>query len=174
VPSWESTIVDSTFSLNALAAVLCLGLIATWKLADFNFRAVYDEATAEARRTQKFRADLDDLASQAQLNPTWPIVLDAHKVSEWEAVGSFNSWSAYKAIMNPIVLRVAIPTETIMTPFQAELVEQMKVWAAQGLPGHFVPFENLSRLVAEGHCIVAGALIDPTLLQCHQQHLSLE
>lgn len=164
-----------------LAAVLCLGLIATWKPAYFNFRAVYDAATAEARRTQKFRADLDDLASQAQLNPTWPIVLDAHKVWDFEPVGSFNSWSAYKGIMNPIVLRVAIPTETIMTPFEAQLVERMKVWAAQGLPGHFVPFENLSRLVAEGHCIVAviehdwdRAVIDPTLLQCHQQHLTVE
>jgi hypothetical protein len=79
--------------------------------------------------------------------------------------------------MNPIVLHVTIPAETIVSPFQAELVHLMKVWAAQGLPGHFAPVENFSRLLAEGHCFVASAAaidqIDLTLSQCHQQHLAL-
>jgi hypothetical protein len=157
-----------------LAAVLCLALTATWNPINFNFRAVYDQALAESLRTERFRTDLDDLASKARLNPSWPIVIEVDNGWDYEPIITFHSWSAYKAIINPIVLHVTIPAETTVSPFQAELVHLMKVWAVQGLPGHFAPVENFSRLLAEGHCFLASAApIDPTLLQCHQQHLAL-
>jgi hypothetical protein len=158
-----------------LAAVLCLSLVATWKPTAFNSRAVYDQALAESLRTQKFRTDLDNLASKARLNPTWPIVIEVDNGWDYEPVKTFEAWAAYKAIMNPIVLHVAIPAETVMSPFQAKLVQLMKEWAAQGLHGHFAPIDNFSRFLAEGRCLVVSAapIIDPTLLQCDQQRLAL-
>jgi hypothetical protein len=158
-----------------LAAVLCLILVATWKLTDFNFRAVYDQALAESLRTQKFRTDLDSLASKARLNPTWPIVIEVDNGWEYEPVKTFEAWVAYKAIMNPIVLHIAIPAETAMPPFEAKLVQLMKEWAVQGFHGHFAPIDNFSRFFAEGRCLVVSAapIVDPTLLQCDQQRIAL-
>jgi hypothetical protein len=158
-----------------LAAVLCLSLVATWKPTDFNFRVVYDRALKESLRTQKFHTDLDKLASKARLNPTWPIVIEVDNVWDYEPAKTFDAWAAYKAIMNPVVLHVAIPANTAMSPFEAELVQLMKKWAAQGLHGHFAPIDNFSRFLTEGRCLVVSAapIIDPTLLKCDQQRLAL-
>ena len=155
------------------ASLLVLGLIATWRPTNFNFWALYDQAAAEVLRTNKYRSELDELADKAKSHPNWPIVLEAHNAWDWEPVKHFDSWSIYKGIQNPVVLLVKIPAETTMTPLQATLVQEMKVWATQGWPGHFVPFENLSHLVAGGRCFVASSITDPNLSQCNQQHFTL-
>jgi len=116
---------------------------------------------------------LDELAANAKSEPTWPIVIEVKSAWDYEPVITFKSWSAYKGIMNPVVLRFAIPNETL-SPFESGLIQEMKAKASQGLIGRFGPSLDLSRLVSEGHCFDADAVVRPDKMELSRRQSSAE
>src|SRR5262249_33458627 len=129
-----------------LGPVLFLGLVGIWKPHSVDVRDIFNQTAEKILFTHRFRDSLESLSLNAKSRPTWPIVIDVDRAWDYEAVFTFNIWAAYKGIANPVVLRVAIPNEEHLSPFESELSRVMQTWASKGLRGHFVPFNEASDL----------------------------
>jgi hypothetical protein len=154
-------------------ALLGLGLFVIWKPRSFDAQAVFAQTTEEVLATRGFHSALDELAVNARSHPTWPIVIDVKNAWDYEPVVTFKDWSAYKGIMNPVFLRFAIPNERL-SPFESGLIQEMKAMASRGSIGHVESFPDLSRLVSEGQCFDADAVIDPEKRRLPRKQSSAE